>query len=67
MFEFFITNNLISNNQSGFRPVDSCISQLLSITHEIYQNFDDNLEVRAVFLDLSKAFDKFGTKVLYSN
>ena len=36
MLEFFIENKLISKNQSGFRPVDSCINQLLSITHEIY-------------------------------
>ena len=58
MLEFFIENNLISKNQSGFRPGDSCINQLLSITHEIYQSFDDSLEVRAVFLDISKPFDK---------
>ena len=48
MFEIFTENNLISDNQSGFKPVDSCICQLLSITHEIYQSFD-NLEVRAIF------------------
>ena len=64
MFEFFIANNLISKNQSGFRPGDSCINQLLSITHEIYQSFDDNLEVRAVFLDISKAFEKVWHKGL---
>ena len=64
MFEFFIANNLISKNQSGFRPGNSCIIQLLSITHEIYQFFDDNLEVRAVFLDISKAFDKVWHKGL---
>ena len=58
MFEFFIENNLISKNQSGFRPGDSCINQLFFITHEIYQSFDDSLEVRAVFLDISKSFDK---------
>ena len=58
MFEFFMVNNLISKNQSGFRPGDSCINQLLSITHEIYQSLDDNLKVKAVFLDISKAFDK---------
>ena len=58
MFEFFTKNNLISDNQSGFKPGDSCVNQLLFITHEIYQSFDDNLEVRAVFLDISKAFDK---------
>ena len=39
-------------------PGDSCINQLISITHEIYQSFDDGLEVRGVFLDISKAFDK---------
>ena len=64
MFEFFMANSLISKNQSGFRPGDSCINQLLSITHEIYQSFDDNLEVRAVFFDISKAFDKVWHKGL---
>ena len=67
MFELFTENNLISDNQSGFKPGDSCINQLLSIIYEIYQSFDNNLEVRAVFLDISKAFDKYGIKVLYTN
>ena len=53
MFEFFIENNFISKNQSGFRPGDSCIKQLLPVTHEIYQSCDDSLEVRAIFLDIS--------------
>ena len=53
-------NNVLNSNQSGFRPGDSCIHQLISITHDIYKAFDANpsLEVRGVFLDLSKAFDK---------
>ena len=37
MSEYFIENNLISHNQSGFKPGDSRISQLLSITQEIYE------------------------------
>ena len=41
-----------------FKPGDSCINQLISITHEIYQSFDNGLEVRVVFLEISKAFDK---------
>ena len=49
MFQFFTKNNLISDNQPGFKPGDSCVNQLLSVTNEIYQSFDDNLEVRAVF------------------
>ena len=64
MFEVFTKNNLISDNQSGFKPGDSCVNQLLSITHEIYQSFDDNLEVRSVCLDISTAFDKVWHKGL---
>ena len=58
MFEFFIENKLISSSQSGFKPGDSCINQLLSITHEVYSSFDEGLEVRSIFLDIAKAFDK---------
>ena len=41
-------------------PGDSCVHRLLSITHDIYKAFDANpsLDVRGVFLDLSKAFDR---------
>ena len=58
MFNFFLTNNFLAPNQSGFKPGDSCINQLLSITHEIYSSFDDGFEVRSVSLDISKAFDE---------
>ena len=54
MFGFFTKNDLMSHNQSGFKPGDSCINQLLSITHEIYKSFDDGLDVRGVFSDISK-------------
>ena len=64
MFEFFIRNDLISQNQSDFKPGDSCINQLLAITHEIYKSFNACLDVRAVFLDISKAFDKVWHQVL---
>ena len=58
MFEFFIQNNLITPNQSGFKTGDSCINQLISITHEIYKSFDDDYKVGGVFFDISKSFDK---------
>ena len=55
---FLGSNDLIFNKQSIFLPGDSCVAQLLSITHDIYLAFDANpsLEVRGVFLDISKAF-----------
>ena len=60
MYAFLQNEQLLNPNQSGFRSSDSCLKQLLSITHEILQSFDPTppLEVRSVFLDISKAFDK---------
>ena len=60
IFEYLEKNSLLCPNQSGFRPFDSCENQLLSIVHDIYANFDQHptLEMRANFLDISKAFDK---------
>ena len=49
---------MVSSNQPGFRPADSCLHQLIAITHEIYKSFDDGHEVRGVYLDISNAFDK---------
>ena len=57
-FTFFTDNNLISPSQSGFRPVESSVNQLISITHKVYKSFDDGFKVRGVFLDISKAFVK---------
>ena len=58
MFRFFLENKLIRPHKSVFKSGDSCINQLLSITRKVYKSFDDGLEVRSVFLDVSKAFDK---------
>ena len=42
MFKFFIENKfLIATNQSTFKANDSYISQLMSITHDIYKPFDE--------------------------
>ena len=66
IFNFIDTRNMLSVHQSGFRPGDSCVHQLISIVHEIYSAFDANpsLEVRGVFLDISKAFDRVWHKGL---
>ena len=58
MFTFFTENNLISPNQSRFRTVNSCINQLLSIIHEIYELLDVDFEGKGAFLDISTAFGK---------
>ena len=66
IFKFIDQNEFFNANQSGFRPGDSCIHQLISITHDIYKSYDTNpsQEVRALFLDISKAFDRVWHKGL---
>ena len=39
MFKHFLDNNLIFSNQSGFNSGDSCINQLIAITHDILKGF----------------------------
>ena len=63
-YSFFIESDLISPSQSGFKQGDSCINQFLSITYDIYQFLDQGYELRGVFLNISKAFDKVWLKGL---
>ena len=60
LFNYSHKNELFTKCHSGFLPGDSCISQLLSIVHDINSSFDcdPTLDVRGIFLDISKAFDK---------
>ena len=58
VYSYLKTHDLSSKNQSGFRPGDSTIYQLISITSDIYESFEKYDETRAVFLNISKAFDK---------
>ena len=59
VYNFLWNERLLNPNQSGFRPSDSWINQLLAITHEILESFDCNpsLKVRSVFLDIFSASD----------
>ena len=60
LFKFFEDKNLLSKHQSDFRLGDSCIYQILAITHDIFSSFESNptLATRTVFLAISKAFDR---------
>jgi hypothetical protein len=58
VYEFLEVTGFFDRFQSGFRPSDSTVSQLVYIIHKIYQAFEKGHELHAVFLDISKAFDK---------
>ena len=49
---------------SGFLPGDSTVNQVTYLYARICKAFDDGLEIRVVFFDISKAFDKVWHKCL---
>ena len=66
LYNYLVSNNLITNNQSGFRPQDSTVNQLINLINDIHKSFDNrkSLETRTVFIGISKAFDKVWHKGL---
>ena len=57
-------NELINNNQHGFRKKRSCMTQLLSHIEQIYRSLNNREEVDVIYLDFAKAFDKVDHAVL---
>ena len=57
LYDFCMSNNLLSNSQFGFRPGFSTESALISVVNSWFSSLDSHKSVCAVFFDLSKAFD----------
>lgn len=55
---FLVDNNVITAYQSGFRQGDSAVYQLLDFTQDVFKALDEGKEIRVVFCDISKAFDR---------
>ena len=53
-----LENDIITNSQSGFTRGDSAVNQLVSITNEFGKALDSGKEIRVIFCDISKAFDR---------
>ena len=58
LFNHLRDNNLLSSLQSGFLPGDSTVNQLTFLYNTLCHALDSGKEVRAVFCDISKAFDR---------
>jgi len=58
VYNFLLTSNLLSKHQSGFRSGDSTVNQLSFLYHAFSQALDAKKDVKIVFCDVSKAFDK---------
>ena len=64
LFNFFRDNNTITTLQSGFIPGDSTVNQLVDIYNTFCKALDEGKEIRAIFCDISKAFDRVWHKGL---
>ena len=51
------TNNILINNQHGFRSGFSCQTQLISLIDDIIYAMDNHYQTDLILLDFSKAFD----------
>lgn len=58
LYNYLQENNILSKFQSGFKPNDSTVNQLLEIYHIMLENMDKGKELKFIFCDVSKAFDK---------
>ena len=67
MFGFFIENDLISQHQSGFKPADSCINQLLKLLMKFTNRLMKVLMSAVYFSTYLRPLIKYGTMVLFSN
>ncbi len=67
IYSYLRCHGLINEHQSGFTQGDSTINQLIAICNKLYKNIDYGNEILAVFLDLTKAFDKVWHKGLLKN
>ena len=58
LLTFLQEERILSTNQSGFIPGDSTTNQLLIIYNDLCNSLDKGLPTQAVYLDISKAFDR---------
>ena len=58
VYNYLHQNKILCKDQSGFRPNDSTVNQLSFMYHEFCKALDEKKDIRIVFCDISKAFDK---------
>ena len=57
-------NNILTKEQSGFRPKHSTVSALLKVTDEWLKALDEGKYTGTIFVDLQKAFDTVDHEIL---
>ena len=65
LYNFLLEIGYLNRLQSGFRPGDSTVNQLIYLVHQIYQAVEDGKEVRMVFWISARRLKRCGTKVFF--
>ena len=65
LYEYFMNINLLDEHQFGFYINNSTEHAILQFTRNIAQDFDNDKFTLGVFIDLLKAFDWFGSEVIF--
>lgn len=58
IYNFLHSQKIISDHQSGFKPGDSTVNQLAFLYHKFCEALDKKKDIRIIFCDISKAFDR---------
>ena len=66
LWTYLEDNNIINENQFGFRASHSTSHALISATESLYQSLDNDLHSLGIFIDFSKAFDTVDYSILCS-
>jgi len=64
LYNYLCANNILSDNQFGFRRNHSTCLALINVMDDIYEHIDSNDKVLAIYLDLQKAFDCIDHNIL---
>ena len=66
LHNYVLEHHIITEHQSGFQPKDSTVNQLVYIYNTIISNLDIGKDIRFIFCDISKSFDRvWHTGLLY--
>ena len=58
LYIYLTDNNILTPLNSGFKKGDSTINQLTYLVYNIYMGLEDRNDIKIIFLDYTKAFDK---------
>ena len=64
LYRHITDNALLTEKQSGYRKYHSTEIQLHYLTHNLYASLDTGLDFTAIYLDISKYFDKIWNRGL---